>query len=448
MGKKNRNKDELVSRKGKRGMRPFTFLGTQFDSVDVDTVKHHIIFLVIASIVTKFIVIFATTIVFNSFIDLFDIGTYLKHAMPLMQGQLPYINYQIEYPVLSFFPILLAFIPALLLQNVMVFVYSFQIFMALFDIIIVISIYLIGLKIWNEKTAFFAGLIYASAFATAYLVLTKSDAFPTCLLMGAVLFTIYGMNMRGYICTTLGFFSKVFPAIALPFIVLYNAKTTSLKEEIISVVKVIIPASLIFFVPLVLIRPEVANAYLVATGSTVGFFVNTATFTLFTYLHDIGHLGIALTTVSAFMYLVMGLVICSLIYLAYSEPQKKPILLLKIIFCAIFTTIYLSKFHSPQYIVWYTPLLCLLVSQDLPKILLFYLTQIFAYIEFPLMFGKFYTNLEYVNPQGSNGWYVTLAFFTLEYLTLIILLYFVLRPDTGVISMIKESIKNTFNENE
>jgi hypothetical protein len=102
--------------------------------------------------------------------------------------------------------------------------------------------------------------------------------------------------------------------------------------------------------------------------------------------------------------------------------------------------IFFTKFHSPQYIVWFTPLLCLLVADDIYKVVLFYIVQVFAYIEFPLMFGSFYTNLEYTNTVGSSGWYITLVFFTLQYLVILILVISIIRPPRGLLGTLQEKL--------
>ena len=438
MGKKSKFNVEPTIKKGKKAKTPFTCLSVQFDNLDKETVKRHILFLILVSIVTKLLVLFITTAVFHSFIDYFDIGTYLTHATPLLQGQLPYINYQIEYPILTFVPIVLALIPAVLTQNPNAFVFSFQILMVLCDIVIVLCVYFIGLKIWSEKTAFFAGFIYATAFSAAYFVLTKSDAFPTCLLMGAILFTIYELNSRGYISATLGFFTKIFPVIVLPFMVLYNSKKTSIKQEIISAGKIFLLFCVVLLLPFVLINPTVLQTYLFATGGSVGIYVNTASYTLFAYLHDVFHLGISSAAISMLMYVLMGLIFILLMYISYTDIKQSPKTLIKLVLCAIFCLVFFTKFHSPQYIVWFTPLLALLVPDNLIKIILFYIAQMFAYIEFPLMFRSYYVNLEYVNPVGSFGWYLTLFFFTIEYLVLIVLMYYVIRPQEGIIAKMKK----------
>jgi hypothetical protein len=241
------------------------------------------------------------------------------------------------------------------------------------------------------------------------------------------------MNTRGYISAGLGFFAKIFPAIAFPFMILNNTKSTTLKDEVTAALKVVVPLSAILFLPLFIIRPEIIKTYLFATGSGIGIYVNSATYTIYAYLQEIGHIGISSSTVSLLMYCMMGLVFLSLVYIAYTDGEKRPDTFIKIVLCAIFTVVLFTKFHSPQYIVWFTPLLCLLVADNLYKTILFYVTQVFAYIEFPLMFGRFYTNLEYVNPRGSSDWYLTLVFFTLEYLVFLLLIYVIIRPDGGIL---------------
>ncbi len=80
----------------------------------------------------------------------------------------PYVNYNFDYPILIFIPIIIALIPALIIQNAMAFVYTFQLLMVFCDIVTILCIYFIALRLWNEKTAFFAGLIDATAFSTTY----------------------------------------------------------------------------------------------------------------------------------------------------------------------------------------------------------------------------------------------------------------------------------------
>ena len=437
MAKKDKIEQKSKEKKGNRGNETFSCLGTRFAAIDKKTAINHILLLIVTTVVMKFVVVFLTTAVFHSFIDYFDIGSYLNSVTPITQGQLPYIDYTFEYPILTFIPILLAFIPAVLTQSGVVFALSFQFLMVLCDLFIVISIYLIGIKIYNATTAFYAGLIYATAFSTAYFVITKSDAFPTALLMGGLLFAVYGMSSRGYVFASAGFFTKLFPAITFPFMIAYNAKMTSIKEELISAVKIFLFFCIILLLPLALLRPATLSSYLFAAGGSVGVYVNTATYTIYAWLSGILHIGISLGALSAVMYLLMAAVLLILIAIAFIEREMKEKTLLILTLCALFSLVFFTKFHSPQYLVWFTPPLALLVADDPVKIGLFYLSQLFAYIEFPLLFGAFYTNMQYVNPVGSSGWYLTLLFFTAENIVFVILMYVTIRPQGGIIRKLR-----------
>lgn len=435
MGKKPKTDGEASGKKGKAGGQSLEFLSVRAENIDTQNVKRHLFYLVLASLLTKFLVIVVTSVIFHSFIDYFDIQFYFEHAAKILDGQLPYISYTFDYPVLIFVPILIALAVSLVFQSSIVFAYTFQILMVLFDLVTIFCIYFIALKLYNGKAAFLAGLIYATAFSTAYFVLTKYDAFPTCLLMLAVLFTVYTMNLKGYLAAGLGFFAKIFPAIAFPFLILHNSGRTSLKDEILSSLKVIVPLSVVLLLPVLVIRPEAIRTYLFATGANVGVYVNTATYTLYSWLSGVGHIGISPENVSLVMYGLMAITILYLLYTAYTDTEKRPVTLLKTLLGALVAVIVFTKFHSPQYIVWFTPFLCLLVAEDMYKIVLFYVVQVFAYIEFPLMFGSFYTNLEYTNAVGSSGWYLTLVFFTFQYIALLVLVFAIVRPKGGLLTV-------------
>jgi hypothetical protein len=427
MGKKSRDKYESSVKKGKKNRTPFSFLDTTFENADKTTVYHHILLLVIAAIVSKFIVGLVTTAVFHSFIDLFDIGYYLDQSLLLAGGQVPYLDFDFAYPVLLFIPIIIALVPAIATNNAMMFVFTFQALMVLCDIVTIICIYLIGLKLWNERMAFYAGLLYACAFSAAYFVITKYDSFPTALLMLAILFTIYRHEIKGYIASVLGFFTKVFPILAAPFFVLYNAKKTSLKQEIITAAKVAIPLFAVLFLPLFFLRPDTFQLY-IPVRSELGYYSNTLTFTVYSWIHDVFRIGISIDVISAIMYIGMGAGILALLYTAYVVPGRDPKLLIKLILCATILVVICAKVRSPQYIVWFTPMICLLAVDDIRKIALLFVYQALAYIEFPLMFGAYYTAVEYTDPVLSSGWMLTLMMFTLEYLALLACVWLVVDP--------------------
>jgi hypothetical protein len=442
MGKKGKG-DAAADRIQARSDRaPFSFLGIRVEGADAATIKKHVIYLVAASLAVKLLVLFATVAVFHSFIDLFDIGVYFQHGAHIFEGQIPDLDYSVEYPALFLVPVTIAFIPVIAVHNAEVFLYSFPLLMVLCDLITLICVYLIGLKVMHERNAFVAGLLYATAFSAAYFVLMKYDAFPTCLLMLALLFTVYGARTKGYLSATLGAFAKMFPVLVLPFMVAYNTRSTSLKEECVNAAKVIVPVAVILLLPLAVLSPASPGSYISATGYGLGVYVNSATYTLYAWIGPVLGTGAQASAVSTFMYALMGAGLLVLLYVAFRDRRQKPLMLLKLAACAIFVFVLFTKFHSPQYIVWFTPLLAVLVADDIIKIVAFYAAQARAHIEFPLLYGRFYTNLEYANPAGSGNWYLTLIFFTIEYVAFIVLFLLILRPDGGYRSRARALMKS------
>ncbi len=419
----------------------FSLFGISCEGVDTVEVKRHLLYLIIIALIAKFVIVFVTTTVFHSFIDYFDFQYYLQGAVNIMQGQVPYADFGFDYPPLVFIPILLAVIPAILFNSAAAFILSFQFLMVICDIIIVICIYLIGLKLYNEKTAFVAAFLYATAFSVGYFVLTKYDAFPTSILMLAVLFTVYNRSIRGYISIVVGTLAKIFPGIALPFVALYNAKSTSLWQEIISFLKIGIPVAVILFVPVLIVKPGIILSYISGSLVRSDVYVNTATYTLYAYLHDVLNSGISVSTISFLMYILMGLVLLFLLAIAYIEPKKDARLLVKLMAVSIFVVVFCMKYHSPQYVVWYTPFVCLLVADSLQGIILFYVTQAITYIEFPLLFGALYTNTTYTSPAGTPGWYLTLTLFTVDIVAYLLLMYVVVKPTGTHIRMLLNRVR-------
>ena len=263
------------SGKEKKKKSGFSLFGIYCENINPFLVKRHLIYLIFLGILTKIIVICATTLFLTMLVgtpaihyyDSFDYKYYLQGAYNILQGHIPYVEFGFDYPPYIFIPIFLALIPGILFNNQEIFIYSFQLLMVICDIIIIICIYLIGLKLGNEKTAFIAAGLYATAFSVAYLVITKYDAFPTCILMLAVLFTVYSRNIIGYIALVVGFLAKIFPVIAIPFTVLYNAKSTSIRQEIIYILKIWIPVAVVFLVPILILKPGILASYF--SGSLV-----------------------------------------------------------------------------------------------------------------------------------------------------------------------------------
>ncbi len=112
MSKNNKNERISSEMKLRKGNKSWNFLNVTFENVDSQMVKRHILYLIAISLIIKFLVLLVTPGIFHSFIDYFDLEFYLEHGISLVQGQLPYVNYSFDYPILLFVPITIALVPA------------------------------------------------------------------------------------------------------------------------------------------------------------------------------------------------------------------------------------------------------------------------------------------------------------------------------------------------
>lgn len=403
-------------------------------SVFTDETKKRVYYIIGLSILMKIVLIFLTTFVLQSFIDTFGIMYYYEHVGYLVQGQIPYIGFDYEYPIFVFIPSLIALIPALLFNNPSFFVLTFSGLMILCDSITAVCVYLIAKKIWdNDDRAWYAAILYVTAISAMYFSLVEYSPFASCVLMASLVGVVYGKQLlheRGwlvYFGLISGFFIKIYPALALPFVAFYNAHTTSLKQEIITASKVIIPAIAILFVPFVILNPKSLSTYIPARLD-IGFFPNTIIWTAQVWLHDVFGLGVTKDAVLVVIYICMAIGMAALLYAGYKYPEKDAKVMLKLILGAIILIVMSFKVRSPQYIIWFTPFLAILVVDNIKKMALFYIVQLLAFIEFPLTFWKLWTNVEYTSPFMSPNWQLTLVFFTIEFATLLVLVWWTIDP--------------------
>lgn len=380
--------------------------------------------IIIISMLTTVFVYFATPTIFHSFIDRWDYQVYFNTLIKpfVTNGNLPYIDYNWEYPILMLAPVIISALPVILFKSQIWFFIIFPCLMIICNLVTTVCVYYISYNIYlSTKRAFIAAFLFATAFSTVYFVITKYDAFPTCLLMMGLAITICGkehLKKYGYVSILFGFFAKIYPIAALPFFILFNSKTTSLKQEIISALKIAIPASIILALPILILNPGSVSVYLLKTEMDKSYYVNTLTYTIYSWVSGVFRINIGLDIISICIYIVSGLIIISLLYFAYTRPEKDSTMLLKSTLCILFAIVMCSKFKSPQYMMWFVPILCIFASDSLYNIGLFYMTQILAFLEFPILWGSLYTNNSY-----TSGEYMALIFFTIEFAVWVFLIY-------------------------
>ncbi|MDD1656062.1 MAG: hypothetical protein LUO87_01625 [Methanomicrobiales archaeon] len=400
----------------------FSFLGFPVRGVDRATLTRHLLALGGLSLLVKVATLIATVWIFHSFIDLFDIGYYLKFALKVYEGQVPYADFTVDYPQLAFVSILLPLAPALLAKSADLYVLSHQALMALFDLGTVMLVYLVALKLWDARRAFTAGVLYATAFSTAYFVLTKYDAYPTFFLMLSVALFVYGREAAGYVAGTLGLLVKWFPALALPYYLIHDLREGRAQDEILRRIGICAAIFLAVTLPFLLLSPSgFLRTYTVNTGFNLlahsfMYYLDFITGTLFS-VRFFGEISVLLTVVLQIILLI----------LAYRHPSREIRTLCGFIFLSVLALILTNKIASPQYFAWVTPFLAIFLAGSLQEWALFYLAQAWTYLEFPLLYNVLYNNIIGYGDPAQGFPLVAFTFFTVKFLIFLALAWVVAR---------------------
>jgi hypothetical protein len=365
---------------------------------------------VLTPIIAKIATVAITILVFHSFIDMFDYGNYYLAMQNIAHGSAPWAgDTSVYYPPLALVPMMISYILSLVIGGSLGFTIVMWILIAICDIVTTFCVYYIGVKLHaSGKTAFVAAMLYAISIPVAYFSLTKFDSFPTCVMMLAILFTIYGEKIKGYYTSVAGFFIKLYPAVIFPFLWVYNARDSNLiSEGKRQVIWVLLPASAAFVLMMLL-------GYNLLLGYASLVFCNTIQYALIQHLQFFGIIVQDSTLAIVFRILQIGVVLGALYYF-YTHP-KTISLLLKTILLSLVAVIFLHQYRSPQYVVWLAPLFALLLADNLEGAATLFCVQFLSFVEFPLAFWFLYTNDKYVTP-----WAV--IFFTIYFIAYGVLLW-------------------------
>jgi hypothetical protein len=394
----------------------FSFLGLRLPVADPAAFRRHILLLACLSILTKLLVIFFTTAVFASFVDYFDISYYLQYAVRVWQGQIPYVTFTFDYPQLAFISILLPFLVALPLNNVQAYFLAHQVLMSLFDLGTIILVYLVALKFYDQTRAFLCGVLAATAFSSAYFVLTKYDAFPTFVLMLSLTLFLYRRETLGYAFAAVGFLVKWFPVVAFPYYLIHDYREGRNLRVLIH--RILLGAAIVLAItlPFIILSP---SGFLKTYTVNVGYFSQSHSFVY--YLDFIGTAVAGTTFFGSIVVPVMGAFQLGLLYLYWRSGSRDLRVLYYFVFFATLVFMIFNPIASPQYIIWVTPFLAIFLARTLPEMALFYAYQLWVYMEFPLLYKVLYTNTNYYPEPSVGGVPMAFFFFTVKFVLLFVM---------------------------
>ena len=403
--------------KGQRGktVQDKSIWGIRFPEKEFAEFRKHFTILIALSIIIKFAVMLLTTGVLHSFIDIFDISVYFQYAMQVLGGEIPYLDFPLEYPQLSLIVILVPLIFTVLTQDPSTYLVVHQVFMSVFDILTTLLVYLIALKVSNQRCAFISGVLSATAFSSAYFVLTKYDAFPTFLLMLSLFLFIYRKETCGYLSAAAGFLAKWFPGLAIPYFALHEHMSGRSSRAIGR--NIIVAASLFLIVTL-------PFAVMNSSGFLATYTAHTGRAALahsFCYYIDfVLENALGLSFFAQISLFLMALVQILLLGYYYSTKNTSAEYLCAFLFFSTFAFIILNNVFSPQYILWITPFLAIFLVHSYKEVALFYAIQAWMYLEFPLLYRSIYINDGYFIGDASPLISTPFFFFTVKFILLFI----------------------------
>lgn len=382
----------------------------------VDKAHRDLAVLIALSISVKILVVFVTTSVFGSFVDRYDLLIYLQYAQKISNGQIPYLNFPVEYPQGFFIPMIISIVSAPITvmdgSNIFprggyAFMFNFTILMVMCDTLTLMFVYLTAKKLFGRDKAFLSGILYATAFSSAYFVITKYDAFPAFLLMGAIAMYVYGKKEHGVIGSALGFMTKWFPGFAAEFFILRDLKSGEGTRDVtksIALFAGIVSAIIFPFVALNV--DEFMKTYTLHIGRTP------LSSSFVYYLDYITHSGF-------FSFIAVYLIGSAVLAIAlhyYKFADTGIDTMVGYIFMTVFAFVFLNKVLSPQYIVWIAPFIAIFLTGTYREMLLAYASQLIFYIEFPILYNKIYINNYYFEPAGTAFVFFTVKFAIMFYI--------------------------------
>lgn len=374
-------------------------------------VKNNIIYLIFFTLITCVAVLYTTTGALDAYSGTSDILVYhMWYENATVNHMVPYTGYHVDYPILFWVPITIAGLVESVVGSYDAFIATFQAFMVLCTIGSVICVYFIASSMYGDKRGFAAGFLMSTGIATAYFTAFRFDVFPVFLMMLSLLLIIYQKNRWfSFASGIAGFFTKLFPMVAMPFIFLYDSKGKSLKYTLlsalgilsmliiaISITLIIFPGSLYVVSDSVGDRGDIiyANTIIYAIGSIVQL---ASGFSLFEFPKMVSMVTSAI---------VAGVI--SIVLFVFWRSERDEEQLLVSVLASLFILMIANTHYSPQFAIWMFPILAILLSRGFYDYLAFIILQIIVYLEFPIFYNHLYTNNGYIIP-------VVILFFILKW---------------------------------
>lgn len=311
-------------------------------------------------------------------------GLFYDYANRVMQGQIVYRDFVMEYPPLA---LLFFILPRLITANYSYYAFAFIVEIVLFDLL---GLFLVAKLAQRLNRSLMTSLtIYTLALVTiGPLMADRYDLIPAVLTLLAIYAFCYGKQKIAWVMLALGTMTKVYPAIIAPIFLLYNLRYKQYRRILSGTITYAV-ASVIIVAPFLLLAPK---GFLYSFGYHVerGLQLETTYSSILLLGHSLGLVSVKLefafgawNVVSpaadnlARLSELLLLLALALVYWRFYHAQREGAVpqsdltvdqlgtgnLINGSFLAILAFLVFGKVLSPQFIIWLYPLVPLVAGR-------------------------------------------------------------------------------------
>jgi uncharacterized membrane protein len=301
-------------------------------------------------------------------------GLYYEYASNIMNGQMPYRDFGLEYPPLS---LLFFILPRLLADSWLFYSYFFQIEVLICACLGLWITYRIAQRTGQSPWKLMAPYTLAIV-AIGPITGQQYDIFPAIMLLGSLYFFWQGKHKTSWVLMTLGVLTKLFPAVLAPlYLIIYlrERRFRTLAEGVISAALVCLVVLLPFLVTgpdnlMSLVTYHTARGLQVEStyssflllGNSLGFNLAEMEFNYGSWNLN-GTAAHILASFSSGFQLVV-LLLCYWYIWTRLRPGRIQIAELNsFALLLISALLFTSKILSPQYIIWLLPVIALAATR-------------------------------------------------------------------------------------
>lgn len=300
-----------------------------------------------------------------------DVELYCQYADYIGRGQVPYLDFNFEYPPGA---ILVFLLPGLITEGIKAYSLAFTVEMLIFDLAGLLLAAFLGRR-WRYPV-WVVLLIYTLALISVGTILVQRFDLVPAVVTLASLFCFYRGNYKAaWSCLAVGVLIKLYPLVLAPLFLIWQIKLQGWRNAVVSLTAFVLVIALVA-VPFLCIDPggfkesfqlqgdralqiESSYASILMLASELG--LGNASVYLGDMSFDLASPFSEFLASYAVVFMIIGLL---LVYMSFyrrfgSDPGNKDTALAEILnysLLAILVVLLASKVLSPQFMIWLLPL--------------------------------------------------------------------------------------------